>query len=258
MKKFINSLSEEKLLCSTGHTLGIAQFKNKIYAYRGFPFFERIDLLVCDGIGSLELKGTVLGNRRWAIPYVCEDTMYLFCTSSRGYESTIYTYQDIILYKSNDGKIFTDGVIIADGSAPWIAKFDNKVYYFYYHTVTDSTHYIHVRGGADTLEGAVNSPTNTLIKMEKGAIGNTLSAPSVIKFGGMYHMLCEYMSSKDTWKTEMFISRYPDKNFVYYDTLLSDYRACAFQYILNGTYYLLYSRFIEGSGWDLRYKKGLL
>lgn len=238
MKEFIKSLPERKII-SSGHTLSLLEVDDKLFAYKGEVNFKGISLYVGDDINSLQPKGQILKNRRWAVSIVDNDIVYLFCTYHKNYKPDIFKYQDIYCYSSNDGILFETLGIFTTGSAPCIWKHAGT-FFLYYHRKTDNSHDILLRMSPSVLE-LKDSPEIKVISIPITNKNEALSAPSIFKKADIFYMLCEYRTGSNQWSTVLYKSNSPIEFFKYEGVVLDNNRACAFQHLINDKYILTYS-----------------
>jgi len=254
MKSFVD-LSEERVIIPRGHTLSLVEYNNELFAYKGGVRFKSIELYKGKDIYSLKLYGTVIRNKRWAVAFVEENIVNLFCTYHTNYKADIFKYQNIYWYTSEDGFSFTEKGKVVDGSAPWICKFSGQ-YYLYFHRKTDLTHDILVKR-SDNIKDISKAKERVIISMKITDKKEALSAPSIVCIDKIYWMVCEYETKKDPWVTVLYRSESAFGPFNLCGTLMRNGRACAFQYILGNKYILTYS-VCKGKRWNISAKEGVV
>jgi hypothetical protein len=231
----------EKLILPIGHTMSFISIGDEIFAYVGHVKFDGIDLYCGKSLYDLKPAGRILSSRRWGIvrKQNC-GSVIMFCARSMN-RKDIYRDQKIMMYSSPNGIDFNMELEITDGSAPWICV-DGETNYLFFHRNTGLEHQILFRKSNSIYElGA--AVDNVLIS---SPIWKTLSAPSIININRKYYMLLEYQEirkkSRSPWRTLLYSSDSIDGEYAPVGVLLTNDRACAFQYMIDGKLHILFSK----------------
>lgn len=234
---------EEVELLREGHTMSVVSAHDTLFAYKGNVDFSAIELLTGNSLDALQSRGTVLRNRRWASVLHDGSMFHLFCTFHRNNRSDLFKYQDIYQYRSRDGVSFEGGSVVAEGSAPCITR-ENGIYRLFYHRKRES-HDILVRT-AENIGDLTGVPERILVSVPITAELPALSAPSVMRIGNRWYMLCEFRKGDDPWKTIWYWADSIDGPYTYGGLFMDGWRACAFLHEIGGKPLVLYSRRREG------------
>jgi hypothetical protein len=248
--KNILNLTEEKLIITPGHTLSFIEKEDEIYAYLGQVDWSKIELWKGKDLYSLKFEKLVIPDKRWATAIKDKDSedIYIFCTGHRDSKIDIYKYQDIYLYKSNNGIDFSFVKTIVWGSAPF-QVYLNGMFNLFYHRKDDGVHQILVKA-ANKIENIDIAQEIVVIEIPIRSVDEALSAPSVIYLNNKYYMLCEYRENGGPWTTVLYESDNIFSNWKLIEMVYNNWRACAFHYLLKNKYYVTYS-VLNGNIWSM-------
>lgn len=234
------NLSEEKVLMP-GHTLSLLQWGGELYGYLGGVGFDGIKLYSGFDIENLKFKQELFYKRRWCTCAEYQGKIHLYCTENIGDDGK-YDKQLIHHYTGDNPWNMVEEPEKILGSAPFPAVMLNDLF-LYYHVKTGDTDKILCSDGDETKIILESHPRVTL------------SAPSI--FYNMaddnFRLTAEMRSGDEPWYTILCEASEPDELFIWKKILLNDWRACAFQYSIDGKYHLVYSRMLNDK-WEICYK----